>query len=237
MPILSRTGLTSTVAIDATGQLVARRGYEEGPVTDLNSKWLTRGEALALLAASGAAAATGSIASWVVKARIVAPVANPSDMPAIFWQRVHLPFGMTLKKYQFGRRSLGTAVEGGLWLSVFPEIAGALGSAIPTSMAAVISHDGLPEGCNNLYCGEGVDFDAHVLAPLPAGNVWIACCVDTYSGDGIATPDIDFLDGGEIGKGHAGYKAAVGFAGFADIADAPDTSCSQVPAIYLVAEG
>jgi hypothetical protein len=171
---------------------------------------------------------------WVGGLSVIVPVANPADSPCVYWQKIHLPYGLILDRYQYGMRSVGTAAHGSLCLSVYSEVAGAPAVEYLDARARSFHHT-RPVGVAEVYCGDGVGLMIHKTVELPPGNVWVPCCVDTYTGFGVTTPDIDYFSAGYVGSaGRSGLKVISVPAGFAEIGDVFDTPAPQVPAIYLM---
>ena len=170
---------------------------------------------------------------WVGGLSIIAPVANPANSPCVYWQKIHLPCGLILDRYQYGMRSIGTAAHGSLCLSVYSEVAGAPAVEYLNARARAFHHT-RPVGLAEVYCGDGVGLQVRKTVTLLPGNVWVSCCVDTFTGFGVTTPDIDYFSGGYVGSvGRSGLKVVPVPAGFAEIGDIYDTPAPNVPAIYL----
>jgi hypothetical protein len=231
MAILTRTaGGVTRVSINAAGQLVAEQGFESGPVTSLNTKWITRAEALAML---GGGAGSETAFCWQAKENVIAPVANPADSPCAYWQRIYIPRPMTLDRFQYGLRVPGTAVMGMLYCGLFSEVAGQPAVEYLNARARVL-HSGRPVGSTDIYMGAGVALHRQTVAWPAAGHAWLACVVDTRSSHGIITPDIEYWQGSLVGShGRAGYKVGPNPIGFATIAHLYDTDCVSVPAVYV----
>jgi len=229
MPVLTKVGGNRAVYINAAGQLVAEQGYEVGPVTTPTTKWITLADVMGLLGGGDT-----PFIRWSAGQCIVAPVANPSDAPCVYQQRIYVPAPFLLDRYQYGLRSNGAVTDGALWINLWSEVAGALGTEYADSRAMAI-HDGLPAGCTDLYCGVGVDFSVHKTVVLPVGWVRLLCTVDTASPFGVTVPPVDFWDAGEVqAVGRGGRAVAAGGGGFAEAADYNDVvPCRYSPCIYL----
>ena len=171
---------------------------------------------------------------WLGELAAVAPIANPADSPCVYWQKIHLPYGLILDRYQYGMRSVGTAAHGSLSLSVYSEVAGAPAVEYLDARARSFHHT-RPVGVAEVYCGDNVGLMVRKTVTLPAGNVWVPCCVDTFSGFGVTTPDIDYFSAGYVeSDGRSGLKVVPVPAGFAEIGDIYDTAAPTVPAIHLM---
>lgn len=180
----------------------------------------------------GAPLPTGeTVLCWSVGQCIVAPVANPLDQPCTYFQRIWIPGPFLLDRYQYGLIAEGTASDGALWVNVFDE---ATGVEYRDSRAMAL-HDGVPQGCVDLYCGVGVDFSVHKTVLIPAaGWAWAGITVDTDSSAGILTPGIDYFDAGEVRCVGRGGRKSVGFsAGFAEMSDMFVVPYRSGPAVYL----
>jgi len=180
------------------------------------------------------AVGTGGIFRWACATDIIAPVNNPSDSACVYWQRIWLPWAQTLTKYQYGMRGAGVATDGAMWLSLWTDVTGTPTIEYEDSRAMAIP-GGESEGCITLYPGYGYEeYGTHNTIALPAGWTWLATCVQTNSVMGVTKPNIDYFDGGEVGKGYAGYKIVTGHGGWPEAADIFDTTCQKVPGIWLV---
>jgi hypothetical protein len=179
----------------------------------------------------GAPLPTGEMTlCWSVGQCIVAPVANPLDQPCTYFQRIYIPGPFLLDRYQYGLIADGTASDGALWVNVFAETTG---TEYGDSRAMAL-HDGVPQGCVDLYCGVGVDFSVHKTVLFPQGWVWAGITVDTDSSAGILMPGIDYFDAGEVRCVGRGGRKTVGFSGgFAEMTDMFVVPFRNSPAVYL----
>lgn len=227
MPRLAETSCAATVFIDSNGRLTASAGYENSLVL-ANNRWITWADIKAMLYGS-----TDPWIRWSAGQNIIAPIANPTDSPACYQQRIYIPAAMTLTHYQYGLRGPGTAADGALWVSLWSEVAGALGTEY-TDARAMGLHDGLLSGCQSLYCGDGVDLCVHKTVTLPVGWVRLLCTVDTCSVFGITHPNVDYFDAGEVQCVDRGGVAVVtGGGGFGAATDYSTNPYRYSPAVYL----
>ena len=228
MPLLIKVGGNRAVYINAAGQLVAEQGYEVGPVTTPTTKWITLADVMGLLGSG-----TDPWIRWSAGQSIVAPVANPTDAPCAYQQRIYVPAPFRLDRFQYGLIVPGVATDGAIWFEVWSEVAGALGTEYADARCVAV-HGGKPAGLAEAWCGELVDFGDLKTVDLPQGWIRLLMVVDTDSVAGITAPNIDYWDSGQVqAVDRGGCKVLTGFGGFADVADYTATPYRYSPCVYL----
>jgi len=228
MAIITRVAGSKKVWVNSAGQLVAEAGYEVGPVTTPSTKWITLADVWALLGGG-----TDPWIRWSAGQCIVAPVANPTDAPASYQQRIYIPAPFRLDRFQYGLIADGLATDGAIWFEVWSEVAGALGTEY-TDARCVAVHGGKPAGLAEAWCGDLVDFGDLKTVDLPIGWIRLLMVVDTDSAAGITEPGIDYWDASAVQcVDRGGRKALTGFGGFAAAADYSATPYRFSPAVWL----
>ena len=231
-PATRATPATAVTPIGPASSVVNDTSFGQSAIVGTDSRYARQGHSHGTPTLTDSLASAGTY-QWISRATQIAAQDNPSANPWSYAIKIWLPYAQPLHGFGCALLGTGTKQDGALLCSVWGN-AEVLGVDWPTTeyTAARTVHffHGKPAGPVWWPLqSHGVD-----LLTMDAGYNHIVVTVDTNATFGITRPNVEWLDGGAMGKGFSHAVSVPGLAGFVSgVWDtAADTPQRRVPNVW-----